>query len=202
MSQQELSSEVQEIWALFRKTDEQIEKLAQRQEELRTRQEETGRMLREMSEETDKQIKEVSKQIGDLGGKWGKFVEGMVKPGAKRLFKERGIEITGSSTRDDRTVAGRTMEIDIILSNSEYVVAISVKSTLGLDDVNEHIIDLSEFREFFGEYADKKLIGAVAGIVIDDGVDRYAYRKGLFVIAQSGENITILNDEKFRPKEW
>ena len=184
MSQQELLSEVQEIWALFRKTDEQIEKLAKRQEE------------------TDKQIKEVSKQIGDLGGKWGKFAEGMVKPGAKRLFKERGIEITGSSMRDDRTVAGRTMEIDIILSNGEYVVAISVKSTLGLDDVNEHISHLSEFHKFFGEYSDRKLIGAVAGIVIDDGVDRYAYRKGLFVIAQSGENVTILNDEKFRPKEW
>ena len=191
MSQQELSQEVQEIWALFRKTDEQIEKLILRQED-------TDKKIDRLSDEVGR----VNKAVGDLGGKWGKFVEGMVKPGALRLFKERGIELTRTSLRDDSTVAGRKMEIDIILSNGEYVVAISVKSTLGLDDVNEHIIDLSEFRKFFPEYADRTLIGAVAGIVIDEGVDRYAYRKGLFVIAQSGENVKLLNDEKFRPKEW
>ncbi len=42
----------------------------------------------------------------------------------------------------------------------------------------------------------------MAGIVIDEAADKYAYRKGLFVIAQAGENIKILNDEKFKPKEW
>ena len=181
---QELREEIEEIWSLFRE-------VARRQEESAKHQ-----------EETDKQIKEVSKQVGDLTGKWGKFVEGMVKPGALRLFRERGIELTHSALRTDGTVDGRKMEIDIILSNGDYVVAISVKSTLGADDVNEHIEDLNEFRKFFPMYNDRQLIGAVAGIIIDEGVDRYAYRKGLFIIAQSGENIEILNDDKFKPKEW
>jgi len=184
MSEQALSQEVQEIWGLFR--------------EVARRQEETDKEINKLSGEVDR----VTQAIGDLGGKWGKFVEGMVKPGALRLFRGRGIELTHSTLRTDATVDGKKMEIDIILSNGEYVVAISVKSTLGVDDVNEHIEDLGEFRKFFPMYADRKLIGAVAGIVIDEGVDRYAYRKGLFVIAQSGENISFLNDEKFRPKEW
>jgi hypothetical protein len=33
-------------------------------------------------------------------------------------------------------------------------------------------------------------------------VARYAYRNGLFVIAQSGQNLVILNDSKFQPKAW
>ncbi|CAN2039223.1 hypothetical protein GMMP15_1110010 [Candidatus Magnetomoraceae bacterium gMMP-15] len=47
--------------------------------------------------------------------------------------------------------------------------------------------------------ADRK---AVAGIVLDKGVERFAYRKGLFVIVQSGEAVQILNNNKFKPKIW
>ena len=94
------------------------------------------------------------------------------------------------------------MEIDVLVVNDEYAIAISVKSTLSVDDVDSHIECLANFREFFPYLADKKLLGAVAGIVIDEGAGKYAYRKGLFVIAQSGETVNILNDEKFKPKEW
>jgi hypothetical protein len=38
--------------------------------------------------------------------------------------------------------------------------------------------------------------------VIPTDVARYAYRQGLFVIAQSGEDLVILNDETFKPKSW
>jgi hypothetical protein len=61
---------------------------------------------------------------------------------------------------------------------------------------------LKQFKPFFPEYADRKVIGAVAGIVIDEDADQFAYRQGLFVIAQSGEAVKILNDEQFRPKHW
>lgn len=43
-------------------------------------------------------------------------------------------------------------------------------------------------------------MGAVAAMVIPEDVARYAYKKGLFVITQSGEVMTILNDEQFEPK--
>ena len=66
----------------------------------------------------------------------------------------------------------------------------------------EFITDLREFRQFFPEYNDKQLYGAVAGIEIEQGADKYAYRQGLFVLAQSGENMVILNNEQFQPKTW
>jgi hypothetical protein len=61
---------------------------------------------------------------------------------------------------------------------------------------------MEKFKTFFPEYADRKAVAAVAGIVIDEGVDRYAYKNGLFVIAQSGDTVQVMNDEKFVPKEW
>jgi hypothetical protein len=44
------------------------------------------------------------------------------------------------------------------------------------------------------------ILGAVAALVIPTDVARYAYQNGLFVIAQFGQNLVILNDSKFRPK--
>jgi hypothetical protein len=37
---------------------------------------------------------------------------------------------------------------------------------------------------------------------IDKGVDRFAYKNGLFVIGQTGDNVRILNDKKFRPRSF
>ena len=126
----------------------------------------------------------------------------MVAPGAVRLFNERGIEVHQTHTRIEAQKKGKKMEIDVLVVNDEYAIAISVKSTLSVDDVNVHLGNLASFRQFFPYLADRMLLGAVAGIVIDEGADKYAYRKGLFVIAQSGETVKILNDENFKPKEW
>jgi hypothetical protein len=61
---------------------------------------------------------------------------------------------------------------------------------------------LNIFRQFFPEYTHKQLYGAVAGIDIEEGADKYAYRLGLFVLAQAGETVAILNNDDFQPRSW
>jgi hypothetical protein len=39
-------------------------------------------------------------------------------------------------------------------------------------------------------------------MVVTNEVADYAYRQGLFVLAQSGDGVVILNDEVFQPKSW
>jgi hypothetical protein len=39
-------------------------------------------------------------------------------------------------------------------------------------------------------------------MVVPDEVVSYAYRQGLFVLVQSGENVVILNDAEFKPQVW
>ena len=51
-------------------------------------------------------------------------------------------------------------------------------------------------------YGDVRAMGAVAGRVVSDEVARYAYRQGLFVMAQSGESVVILNEATFQPRRW
>ena len=167
---------------------------------------ESERRFRKQLEEYRKEMRESDKKlkaaIDSLTGKWGRFVEGMIAPAVANMFRERGIEIERIFQRVRARRNGKEMEIDILAVNDEYAVLIEAKSTLGVDDVREHIERLQSFREFFPEYSDRKVVGAVAGIVIEEGADRFAYRNGLFVIGQSGETAKILNDEKFRPRYW
>ena len=71
-----------------------------------------------------------------------------------------------------------------------------------MEDVGDHLYRMEYFRLFFPQYTDNRLIGAVAGMVIAEEADKFAYRQGLFVIAQAGEMVHLLNDEKFQPKHW
>ena len=149
--------------------------------------------------ETDRKFKETDKRIGDITGKWSRFVEGLVAPAAERLFQERGIHVERVYQRVKAHKNGAGLEVDILAVNEEYAVLIEAKSTLGVDDVRDHRDRLKTFKMFFPEYADRKVVGAVAGIVIEEEADTCAYRQGFFVIAQSGEIVTILNDETFQP---
>lgn len=178
----------EKVWLLFQETDRKFQEMkADTDAELR---------------ETARVVREVSKKVGDLGNKLGEFVEGMVRPGLVRLFNERGIPIEQTAQRLEAVRDGQKMEVDLVGVNGDDVIVIEVKSTLGVEDVKEHLHRLEQFRTFFPQYADKQLIGAVAGMVIAKGADRFAYRQGLFVIAQTGETIRLLNDEQFQPKRW
>jgi len=191
MTQQELERAIQEVWALFRDTSERFK--------------ETDKRIERLSQETDKKIAEVSKTVAALTGKWGRFVEGLIAPGTIStisMFKERGIGVEKVYQRVKAHKDGREIEIDILAINKEYAILIEAKSSLGISDVDEHIERLKAFKVFFPEYSDRKVVGAVAGLTIEEEADRYAYRHGLFVIGQSGETVKILNDKKFRPKIW
>ncbi|MDV7391675.1 hypothetical protein RZS08_09995, partial [Arthrospira platensis SPKY1] len=59
-----------------------------------------------------------------------------------------------------------------------------------------------KFKRLMPRYADVRAYGAVAAMVLPDEVGRYAYRRGLFVLAQTGDSVTILNDERFQPRAW
>jgi hypothetical protein len=188
-----------------------------RSEESQRRFEETERLLKEQSQETDRQLQaaiqenkrvnqqlshQLNKQLAELGGAWGRFVEDLVAPACERLFMERGIPVDQVSQRVKRRRQGETLEIDVLVVNQGHVLAVEVKSSLSVEDVKEFVQDLSHFRDFFPEYAQMAIYGAVAGIGIEAGADRYAYSQGLFVLAQSGETVVILNDAQFQPKAW
>ena len=126
----------------------------------------------------------------------------MVAPACETLFMQREIPVHQVSQRVKKRLNGQTLEIDVLVTNENHILAVEVKSSLGVNDVKELIEDLGKFRQFFPEYNQKQLYGAVAGIEIEGGADKYAYRQGLFVLAQAGETVSISNNLDFQPKNW
>lgn len=191
-----LRQQSQETERLLREQSQETERL------LREQNQETERLLREQSRKTDQQIRQVNEQIGKLGNRLGEFAEWQVRPAAVRLFQERGIDVhelyPGVSVQ--RPEGG--IEIDLLVVNNTEAVLIEVKSKLTQGDVDEHLERLAKFKQLMPRYRDVKALGAVAAMVVPEDIARYAYRKGLFVLAQSGDNVIILNDVSFQPKTW
>jgi hypothetical protein len=163
-----------------------------------SRMQETEKMMRENA----KQIKEVSRAIGRLGNRLGEFVEEMVRPAAVRLFQERGIAVHQVAQRVYLERDGYATEIDLMVINGTDVILIEAKSALSVQDIDEHLERLAHFKNLSPQYLDFNVMGAVAGMVVPDDAARYAYRKGLFVLGQSGETVTIRNDLNFQLAVW
>jgi hypothetical protein len=215
-----MATTAEEVWQLLaelttaqKETERRFQEteriLHEQSQENRQRFQEMERLLKEESQRTEheirevnKEIKEVNKQIGNLGGKWGRFVENMVAPACETLFLKWGISVYQVSQLVKKRLNGKTLEIDVLVISEDHVLVVQVKSSLEVDDVKELIEDLRQFRLFFPEYCQKQLYGAVAGIKIEGGADKYAYRQGLFVLAQAEEAVAILNNLDFQPKCW
>jgi hypothetical protein len=177
-----------------------FKQVAQAQQEVVQAQQETERKFRETDRRIEQVHKQLSREIGNLGGAWGRFVENMVAPACETLFLDRGIPVHQVSQRVKKRLDGESLEIDILVLNQDHALAVEVKSKLSVQDVRDFLTDLAEFRRFFPEYEQKQVYGAVAAMDIEEGADKYAYRQGLFVLTQSGESVSILNSDEFQPK--
>ena len=189
----------QEIKDLYKETDRKFQ--------------DTERLMKQQSQDTDRkfqdterlmkqQSQDTNNKIGRLTNRLGEFIEEMVRPGAVRLFQERGIDVHVVSRNVTATRDGESMEIDLLVVNDGEMIVVECKSSLSIDDVENHIKRLGKVKKLFPGYRDMKVMGAVAAMVMQDNVSRYAYKKGLFVLRQSGDTMEILNDDKFMPAVW
>jgi hypothetical protein len=172
-----------------------IGELAEAQKETERRFQDTERLIKQQNQN-------LNEQHGKLGNRLGEFVEWQVRPAVVKLFQDRGIAVhefyPGASARRDN----EAIEIDLLVVNTTDAVLVEVKSKLTQPDVDEHLERLSKFKRLMPRYGDVNAMGAVAAMVVPDEVARYAYRQGLFVLAQSGDSVVILNDDNFQPRAW
>ena len=140
--------------------------------------------------------------MGKFDTQWGRLVESLVSGSIVRLFKEKGIEVHDTAERLRGVHGGKQFEFDIIAKNGNEIVIISVKSTLTVKYVNEHLDDLKHASVWLKEYANHKIFGAVAFLRAHEKSDLYAEVMGLFVIKATGDSASIINQESFIPKDW
>ena len=201
-----MATTADDVWRLLAELVEAQKETERRLQEteriLKEQSLETERILKEQSQKTDRQIKEVNQQIGKLGNRLGEFVEWQIRPAVVRLFQDRGIDV--HEFLPDVSVKRATggLQIDLLVVNETEAILVEVKSKLSQADVDEHLERLGKFKELMPRYRDVNALGAVAGMIVPDDIGSYAYRKGLYVLVQSGENVVILNDKKFKPRVW
>ena len=159
--------------------------------------------------ETERQFKETDQKIDKLANLYGGVSENS-KVFAEEFFRRAlesrkaifGIEYNEVDhlARKSKKLQG---EYDIVLHNKEYIIVIEVKYKFHPDDVEDFVKrKLSEFKPLFTEYGDKKIIGAVAGMSIPPDSYELAEKHGLLVLTRFGENITVMNPDDFRWKNY
>jgi len=185
--------------------------------ELRVSQQETDIMIKEnwiQMKETDRQMKDTGIQMKDTDEKikalsglftsqWGKLVEALMRPGTVQLFQERGLLVNQmTERRTGRDSQGEKIEVDMTLVNGNTIVVIEVKTTLKVEDVLWHLDKLRRFKEAFKEYAEWNVQGGLAAMHFEEESDRYAFRKGLWVLRCEDGITGIANAANFRPKNF
>ncbi|MBF0180806.1 MAG: DUF3782 domain-containing protein [Magnetococcales bacterium] len=190
----------------MQETDRRMQETDRRMQETDLQMQETDRRLQEtdrLIQEVSKQMKETDRKLDRLGGRLGEFVEGLVAPACETLFAQRGIPVHEVSRRvKARLPDGRMMEIDLVVVNTDSVVMVEVKSKLEASDVKELLERLGDVKEFFPRFAGYRIYGAVAAMVMDENIIRFAINQGLFVIEQAGDTLRMANAAEFQPRVW
>jgi hypothetical protein len=155
-------------------------------------------------QETDKLIKELSKNIGGLNNSFGQWAEEAVSAKLWEKFRALGYTFTEGGPyefwKDGKTVA----QVDALLQNGDYLMAVEIKSVLAKEHVDKHQERLEKVRGRLDAKKDRrKLLGAVAGMVVPKDVRACAHEKGLYVVLQSGDSVTVAETpENFKAREW
>jgi len=183
---------------------------------IRVSREETEKAIRVSREETDKalqkltaDVRQMSKSVGHVGQDIGELMEFIVIPKIRLAMNATGKHIfntlhTGKELKKiDELGEKKTLtEVDVLLYGDTEVMAVETKSHLVTRDVKDHITRLEILRqnEDLIDIADKKLVGAVVGAIVDEGARDFALEKGLYVVTirEEENKLNIVEPEQYR----
>jgi hypothetical protein len=190
------------VWEMFLETRKHFEETDRRFKETDKRFQDTDKRFKE----TERFIKEIGKKTGALDHRFGELAEHLVAPGIAEKFNALGyrfdsISPGGKKITDEK---GKTLaEVDLLLENGDYIVAVEVKARPRQDDITEHVERLAVLRRYYDKHRDfRKIRGAIAGAIFSSALKDTARKAGLYVIEQSGDTMKIEVPENFKPRDW
>lgn len=190
-----LSKDMREIHEMFKENERRMKETDRQMKETDRQMKDTDRRMKE----TDRQLKETKELIKALSTKFtsqsGHILEGLMEPSAIRMFQERGYNINRcwKNFKKYSKSAGRRMEVDLLLLDDEIAIVVEVKINCTCADVDHFLEQMAHFKEVCHEYADKRVLVAVAAVNYDRDSAEYAHQKGMFVIRVHNDNIFSLD---------
>jgi hypothetical protein len=148
-------------------------------------------------------------EMGRIANKQGRMAEDFVAPSICRIMKEAlGIDqqsVCIDYARVKRTFRGdrsKIREFDVIAECLDYVLVNETKTSPTPADVNELIESMGVIRDYFPEFKDRKLIGAIASLFLNTSLINYASAKGILALAVGDDLMDIKNPAGFKPSFW
>jgi hypothetical protein len=180
---------------------------------IRESRQETDRMLKETAEElrkshqeTDRVVRDISKELGGVTNRLGEVAQCFFGSDLWRHFD--GFEYEFQRLYPYLPLFNEKNEpigdIDITLLNGEYVMAIEVKTHVKKKNVEYHVKRLEQIKKYPpDQYRGKKLLGGIAGLMIDQDAKDLADELGIYIIEQSGDAVRLAKrPEWFKAHEW
>lgn len=160
--------------------------------------------MKDFKDEAREINRDMNRKWGEMANKLGTITEDLVAPSLPRIVREEfDLEVTDLMVRRKKKLKdGRLKEYDAIAAAGGYVFVNSTKSSFKNIDADGFIEDIQEFREFFSEFSDYKLIGVLASLYVEESFIRYAENKGFLVLSVGDQLMEVKNTKGFKPKEW
>ncbi len=159
---------------------------------------------------TVRELKESSargtRELAAISASQGRLVENFVAPSASRLFRElvglpddASVERLAVRARSIHPRTKQVREFDVLARAGALLLVVEVKSQLSPESIGVFSARLAEVLEYYPEYGDCEVIGAVASVWVDPSLVTYAERMGLAVVAAGGELMQWVNTPGFVP---
>jgi hypothetical protein len=206
------------VWAALMENRDQINEHSARADERSARADERSAQIDARLAQTDESIRQltknvnkmsarvdrVTKNVGGLNRSVGELIETLIAARLwekfddydfKRIYQRLPIYDNANRLRSD---------IDILLVNTEWCMAVEVKREASERDIDYHLNRMQLIKEFPPlEVKEKKILGAIAGGIVPPDVQEYAFKAGFYVFELTGEPVNLVQvPEGFKPREW
>jgi hypothetical protein len=200
----------QDVWAALMETRARQEEFSEQQrktDELIRKTDEQMRKTDEQMDRSEKRFARIEKNLGGFGNSLGELIETLFAAKLWEKFDQLSYYFKQAyqRVRIYDTPRHALTEIDILLTDDTYVMAIEVKTQFDKEsDVDYHLKRMEWILKWPpAECKGKKLLGAIAGGIVSPDVRDYAHSVGFFVLELTGESVTLAERPAgFVPHEW
>jgi flagellar biosynthesis GTPase FlhF len=164
--------------------------IAEQGAELRASIAEQGKRIDELCKKmdmTNSKLDENTRTVGLLTNKLGGIVENIMVPDIVKKFNEKGFKFDSVSANVEflnEKKDGNLAEVDALLENGKFVIAVETKTDLSVRDVNAHIKRMQILRKNISRFKGKKMYGAFSTAISKKRPINYALEQGFYVLQQ------------------
>jgi uncharacterized FlaG/YvyC family protein len=192
-----------DVWAIIAEIGKAHQENEKALKEVQEAHRETEKAIERMSARVDR----VTKNVGGLNQSIGELVEILIAARLWEQFPEYDLQraFRRLPIYDETNIA--KAEVDILLVNTEWAMAVEVKRQADADDVKKHIERIERILKYPPDqlkfHPGIKLLGALAGGIVTLEARAAAHEAGFFVLELAGESVVRVPEPAgFKPKEF